>query len=58
MECSEALIFETFMVHLSSGEKMLSAVEPNDDTELLENDSKDLALVKEIIELRISLCRG
>lgn len=47
------LIFETLMVHLSSGEAMLSAVEPNEDTKILESDSKDLALVKEIIEFRI-----
>lgn len=47
------LVFETLMVHLSSGESILLEVEPNEDTKILETDSKDLALVKEIIEFRI-----
>jgi NFU1 iron-sulfur cluster scaffold homolog, mitochondrial len=47
------LVFETLMVHLSSGETLLTEVEPNEDTKILDTDSKELALVKEIIEFRI-----
>ena len=47
------LIFETLMIHLSSGEQLLIEVEPDEDTKILESDSKDLALIKEIIEFRI-----
>ena len=43
------------MIHLSSGEQLLIEVEPDEDTKILESDSKDLALIKEIIEFRIRL---
>ena len=41
------------MTHLSTGEPLLSETEPNEDTKILETDSADLALIKEIIEFRI-----
>ena len=47
------LIFEALMTHLSTGEPLLSETEPNEDTKILETDSADLALIKEIIEFRI-----
>lgn len=46
------LVFEVMMKHLSSGEDILE-VEPCQDTVILDTDSPDLALLKEIIDLRI-----
>jgi NFU1 iron-sulfur cluster scaffold homolog, mitochondrial len=47
------LVFEVLMAHLSAGEAMIAEVEPSEDTKILETDSKDMAMVKEIIEFRI-----
>lgn len=46
-------IFETLMGHLNSGEPIMNEIPPNEDTKILESDSSDLALVKEIIDFRI-----
>jgi Fe-S cluster biogenesis protein NfuA len=46
------LVFEVLMSHLSSGDEIYE-VEPSQDTVILETDSADLALLKEIIDLRI-----
>jgi Fe-S cluster biogenesis protein NfuA len=47
------LIFEVLMNCLTSGESLISEVPPSEDTKILETDSQDLAMVKEIIDFRI-----
>ena len=46
------LVFEVLMSHISSGQEVYE-VEPSEDTKILDSDSADLALLKEIIDLRI-----
>lgn len=47
------LVFEALTEHLSSGKPFVSAVQQEEDTEIRDSDSEDLAIVKEIIQFRI-----
>ncbi|OMJ71809.1 hypothetical protein SteCoe_29870 [Stentor coeruleus] len=47
------LIFEVLMNSLTNGESLISEVPPSEDTKILDTDSQDLAMVKEIIDFRI-----
>lgn len=46
------LVFEALMQHISSGQEVYE-VEPSEDTRILDTDSPNMALLKEIIDMRI-----